>query len=185
MSKIAFVGAQGTGKTELTKILSAAWGVKRHGEGAREVLAKYNAKENQSSLTLEDRLHIQRSIFEWKLTAHAETGWLVSDRTLADCLAYSQFWLCRYTETEVQEYLKYAREKVKKEPLEWDKVFLVPPTIPLVEDGIRSTNVSFQWTIHYLIKGILDTYGYDYAELKTVERHERIEEVSKHLECLN
>ena len=56
-------------------------------------------------------------------------------------------------------------------------MILVQPGIPVKSDGLRIIEPGHQWTIHYIIEGILQTHGYDYYVLTHTDPAQRDAEI--------
>jgi len=176
--RIAFSGAHSTGKSTLAEWLSAELGLPYVRETARQVFERMGiGSADLSLLPTERRMEAQGAIIRDHIEATCAEAF-VSDRAEADVLAYSLYWLDR---DGWPKWLEAMRVMAKHGAERYDLVFLVPPFGTLAADGLRVEAPDHQWTIHYLIAGILRECGYPVRELRSCGINERKEEVLRHL----
>jgi predicted ATPase len=173
--RIALVGAHGTGKTTLSVALAGELGIPMLPEPVRPVLRR-------RGLESADYRHLPPlgigAIQTEILCRHLDTlgeapDSFVADRTAADVLAYSLYWLGHVPEAQV---LLTAFAQAAKAAAGWyDLVFLVPPHSGWVQaDGTRITTPGHQLTIHALVRQALQDLGYTWTEVGPAELDDRI-----------
>jgi len=175
--KIVFTGAHSVGKSTLAEVTAGRYGLPYVEETARRVFRDRGiTTANQTLLTTEQRIALQEDILLLHLEQVSERPHgFVSDRCEVDVLAYSLFWLGMAP--EAQAWLTQMQRVVAEHREFYDAVILVQPGIPVKPDGLRIIEPGHQWTIHYLIEGILQTHGYDYYVLTTTDPAKRDAEI--------
>lgn len=139
---IAFTGAQSSGKsTLLAKMQEDAyfkdWGFEA--EITRSLKEKYKLAINEEGDNFTQMVTIH---------SHIENFWknkdrnCVLDRCCIDALVYTTYM--SYTGKCDEELGYYAEYVCKKLVDKYDIIFYTDPSIPLVEDGVRSTDVNFR-----------------------------------------
>ncbi len=136
-------------------------------EIARDVLSEMSITENLGTLSVEKIIEIQQEIWDRKQTQRGTSENIIEDRhPLLDVYAYSCYWLARHkTAGEFLEKLRFAVDEGAKKSKKDEFILVVPPNIPLVDDGVRAEAPHFRDTIHTLILGTLTRYQYDYQVL--------------------
>ena len=175
--KIVFTGAHSVGKSTLAEVIADRYGLPYVEETARRVFRDRGiTTANQTLLTTEQRIALQEDILCLHLKQVSDyTHGFVSDRCEVDVLAYSLFWLGMAP--EAQAWLTQIQKVVAERREFYDAVILVQPGIPVKPDGLRIIEPGHQWTIHYLIEGILQTHGYDYYVLTATDPAQRDAEI--------
>ncbi|MDI6709716.1 MAG: ATP-binding protein [Bacillota bacterium] len=148
--RVGLTGAQGVGKTTLARELARILGWRLIEEQARVVFARCPQTKGKFS-----------SAFQWRCLAEQirleEDGDdFIADRTVIDNAAYWIKW--RMAHSSSAENLAYYR-RCQAQAAKYDLVVYVPPEIPLVADGFRSTNTEYQaemdWLISTLMRGLV------------------------------
>jgi len=175
--KVVFTGAHSVGKSTLAAAAADRYGLPYVEETARRVYRDRGIKTaNQTLLTTEQRIALQEDILCLHLQqVSAHSHGFVSDRCEVDVLAYSLFWLGMAP--EAQAWLTQMQRVVAERREFYDAVILVQPGIPVKPDGLRIIEPGHQWTIHYIIEGILQTHGYNYYVLTHTDPAQRDAEV--------
>jgi nicotinamide riboside kinase len=149
--KIAISGSSGTGKTALTNELSKVLNYSIVKEQVRDIIfEKYN---NKIPTMLRDFKDFETEILNRKIKLETELkDNFITDRSTADILCYSLIKLNQ----EFPEYTMQLKEQCVKWLDNYDIIFFIPfGSIPLINDGVRSTNQSYQYMTSMLIFGIL------------------------------
>ena len=175
--KVVFTGAHSVGKSTLAEVTAGRYGLPYVEETARRVFRDRGiTTANQTLLTTEQRIELQEDILLLHLEqVSAYPHGFVSDRCEVDVLAYSLFWLGMAP--EAQAWLTQMQKVVAERREFYDAVILVQPGILVKPDGLRIIEPGHQWTIHYIIEGILQTHGYDYYVLTHTDPAQRDAEV--------
>lgn len=148
--KIAITGAQSTGKSTLLNYLKKDDDLKGFEfieELTRQIAAKgIDINEEGDNFT---------QIFT--VTIHAENivkKHFISDRCALDALVYTK-WL--HDNKKVDKWMLDYAEGVAREILpRYDYIFYLPAEIPIEDDGVRSSNVSFRDEILDIFKYYID-----------------------------
>jgi len=173
--RIALVGAHGTGKTTLSVALAGELGIPMIPEPVRPVLREHGLESaDYRQLSPAQVGSVQTDILCRHLDAMCEApDSFVADRTAADVLAYSLYWLGHVP--EAQMLLTAFFEAAKAAAGWYDLVFLVPPHSGGVQaDGIRITTPGHQLTIHALVRQALQDFRYPWVEVVPAGLDDRI-----------
>ncbi len=147
--RIAFSGSAGTGKTTLAKAVAEHLGLPYIEEGFRkrvdQGLILYKMNDAQRRDLMRD---LWREQLEQELAA-AEG--FVSDRSSVD---FAAFWL-HYALTDAESETAEFMAEMERETERTDRIVLCPwGVLPLVADGVRSTNPWLQLRYHALLAGM-------------------------------
>lgn len=173
--RVGLTGAQGVGKTTLAHKLADMLGWRLIEEQARVIYARCPRNKGKFS-----------SAFQWRCLAEQirleeEGGDFIADRTVIDNAAYWIRW--RMAHSSSAENLAYYR-RCQVQAAKYDLVVYVPPEIPLVADGFRSTNTEYQaemdWLISTLTRGLVPPERILTVTGSTDERVAQILERIKH-----
>ncbi len=149
--RIAISGSAGTGKTTLGKRLASELGVPFVEEGMRRRIEKgfrphgYGAREWAV---------LVRDLWEEHRAAEdaAQDGF-VADRSSLD---FAAFWLHYGLHEDVEATERFVAE-MRAHAERYDRIVLLPwGAIPLVDDGVRSTNRWTQLRYHSILEGLLE-----------------------------
>lgn len=151
--KVCVIGSHGTGKSTLCKQLSQKLGMNYIPDVVPQAFEK-KFEINESTPT-ETQLWILSKQIE--LERNTETPW-VSEKSLWDNIIYGQFSLEDKMAVEVIERVAIANAK-------YDHVFYLPIEFPIVDDGLRSTNVHFQKRIDEMYVEFLKSNGFKFTVL--------------------
>jgi nicotinamide riboside kinase len=174
--RIAISGSAGVGKTTLGRRLAADRGVPYLGEGMREYLEEtgidLHSLGHAGVRELVLRLWDERRDAE----ARATTGF-VADRGSVD---WAAFWLYyRFAGHDDATGRLFGEWLV---PGRYDHVVLLPwGVLPLVADGIRSTDPWTQLHIHTLVEGLARRHAFPVVELAAVGLEARVAELNRRL----
>lgn len=156
--KVLFTGAQGTGKTSVMEALPASW-PKIKGV-TRKTIAENNLTINQDST---DRS--QTAIFDAYRDALSVDKDFISERSLFDVLAFTQYQFClgKVSQKVFLDQLAQTKKFVKDNP---DALYIYfPIEFAPQEDGQRSTDSEYQQAIDALIRWILGTFPVKYVKI--------------------
>ena len=155
--RIGILGAQGVGKTTLAEALSKELEYPLIREVVRDVMKDMGiTSPRELKDDVEKSTEFQRACLYRQIEEEGKHKNFVSDRTTIDNAAYWMKWHAHKNPSHVNtEYYQTAWENAKK----YDLLVYVPPEIPLVGDGCRSTNKDYQEEMAWLIGVLLYTWG--------------------------
>lgn len=158
--RIAFSGAQNTGKTTLLKDFLTCWPqYKTLDKSYRDVI-----KENNFTHSSKTTQETQRVIRDWmygEITKNKAGDKIVYDRCLLDNLVYT-LWAYRYIPGSIEgKFVDETIDMVKESMRNLDIIFYIPADkcdFGIVNDEFRDTNIIYRDQIDHIFKGIIDQY---------------------------
>lgn len=171
--KIAFTGAQSTGKTTLLDAIKSNQDYRYNYEFIDEItrrMVKKGLKINEAGSNTTQLLimneHIKNLLYEN----------VIMDRCALDGIVYTH-WL--YNQGNIEKWVfEYAYNVFKHYKDRYDYIFYLKPEFKLVDDGVRSTNIQFRDEIVTLFEKYSQEISIPLINLTgTVE--ERVQEVNK------
>lgn len=160
--RVAFSGAQSTGKTTLLNALRESADFKESkfwDEITRQI--KEQGFEINEQGTDATQLKIMQ---EHKRRANAEySGLVIFDRCSLDGLVYTQYLYNRGQLTK--ETLDEATKVFEETIMQWDAIFFLRPEFEVVDDGVRSVNVEFHRNIVFLFDHFIEKYKLQVIQL--------------------
>lgn len=160
--RVAFSGAQSTGKTTLLNALRESADFKDckfWDEITRQI--KEQGFEINEQGTDATQLKIMQ---EHKRRVQADdSGLVIFDRCSLDGLAYTQYLYNRgqLTKETLDEATKVFEETISS----WDAIFFLRPEFEIVDDGVRSVNVEFHRNIVFLFDHFIEKYKLQVIQL--------------------
>ncbi len=166
---ISFTGAQSTGKTTLlnkckSELKGNWWYVD---EVTRFVKKRYGEQINESGTDMTQLLiintHITNSYLDTIFLEQYSDG-VVLDRCILDGVVYTE-WL--YNNGKVSKWVfDYAKRIFKKIIGKVDIIFYTDPSIPIIDDGERSTSLKFRNDIIDLFEKYIKKYKMPIVKVK-------------------
>jgi len=158
--RIAFSGAQNTGKTTLLKDFVSCWPqYKTLDKSYRDVI-----KENNFTHSSKTTQETQRVIRDWmyaEITKNKAGDKIVYDRCLLDNLVYT-LWAYRYIPGSIEgKFVDETIDMVKESMRNLDILFYIPAdkcNFGIVNDEFRDTNILYREQIDQIFKGVIDQY---------------------------
>ena len=173
--RIAIVGSFSTGKTTLAEELARRLNLPLLPEVAREIV------DLGFKLDKDATPETEALIFLRQYNNELSTDEFVGDRSLIDVMAYAgwvldnQQW--RKEMLLWEECVKLAERRLRTS---YSHVFYLPIEFPIVLDGLRPDDPSFQEDIDRRIVKLLHSHDLEYTTVKgSVE--ERLEQIETHL----
>ncbi len=169
--KIGICGAQGVGKSTLAKALAKELGYPLIKEEARKIMKDMDIKSPKELQKNPDKgRKFQLACLRRQIAAEKKYTRFISDRTTIDNAAYWLKWHAHKSRSvENMAYYTLAWENAEK----YDLLVYILPGIPLIDDGVRSTNESYQAEMDMLIRIFLYSWGQAYI---TIAAEETLEE---------
>ena len=158
--RIAFSGAQGTGKTTLLRDFLTCWPqYKTLNKSYRDIIKEKGL--THSSNTTEETQRVIRDWMYEEFKKNSKDDRVVYDRCLLDNLVYT-LWMYRYipgsiSSTFVNESIDIMKESMRK----LDIIFYIPANkcnFALEDDNFRDTNAEYRTQIDGIFKGLIDEY---------------------------
>jgi deoxyadenosine/deoxycytidine kinase len=149
--KIAFVGSFSTGKTTLADLFAKEWDLPLLPEVAREVVKLGFPLDMSATAETETLIFLK----QWR--AEAVHDKFVADRSIYDVLAYAD-WVMEHNDPDRKEnHLWYESREIALLDLRarYDEVFYLPIEFPIVLDGLRPDDTTFQSDIDRRIVALL------------------------------
>lgn len=175
--KYLFTGAQSTGKSTILNHYKEC-GMEVITEVVRNLSKTSNVKVNE----LGDE-EGQRLIFDTYKDILYNTESYISDRSMVDVAAYTQYLVCngKIHPNVLWEQLEDIEKFVRNNP---DAVFFYfPIEFPVVDDGFRSLDEEFRKKVDGYILGILQSRHIPYVEVRgSVE--ERINLINSYMNTI-
>lgn len=173
---IGFTGTHSTGKTTLLEALSKEEEFKNYELGLgwtrsiRDMGFKLNEDGDENT---------QKALFMTHLyNLHMGSDQLLMDRTLIDVLAYATD---HFREGKIDKEIYHKWTGLVYNIIQndvYDKIYYIPPEIPLITDDTRSSNENYRNRIDVIIKILLEELGVKFVEITgTVE--ERVQKVKE------
>lgn len=149
MTRIAFVGAQSTGKTTLLDCLKDKYGdsIKIFKETTRTVMNRGFSINEKSTVETQNailELHIEN-------LNNSSTGVNVFDRCILDWYVYT-LYLYNNNSDIPKEYITKVRNTLRQYIHMYDKIFYLSPLDTITDDGVRSTNIQYRDDIVSIFK---------------------------------
>jgi len=168
--KIALVGTEGTGKTTLAKAVSEKYNIPYVDECARIISKETGIKVREDN---SDKLYeFQIKCLEMKLKEESKYDEFIADRSTIDNLVYYLRWVANDKDSELNE--KYCRKCIQNIRT-YDKIVLMEPKyLSLVKDEIRTGNIWYRESIHFMLIGVLEEYVEDYIRMPFVYLEDRV-----------
>lgn len=160
--RVAFSGAQSTGKTTLLNALRESADFKDckfWDEITRQI--KEQGFEINEQGTDATQLKIMQ---EHKRRVRAkDSGLVIFDRCSLDGLVYTQYLYNRgqLTKETLDEATRVFEETISS----WDAIFFLRPEFEIVDDGVRSVNVEFHRSIVFLFDHFIEKYNLQVIQL--------------------
>lgn len=162
LTRVAFSGAQSTGKTTLLNALRESADFKDckfYDEITRQIKEQgFKINEQGTDAT---QLKIMQ---EHKRRVNAkDSGLVIFDRCSLDGLVYTQFL---YNKGQVsKDTLDEATKVFEETIMQWDAIFFLRPEFEIVDDGVRSVNVEFHRNIVFLFDYFIEKYNLQVIQL--------------------
>lgn len=172
--KVAISGSDGTGKTTLVNEISKRFNVPIVPEFARDVAEEMNIPD-LAGMSPSLAYSFQLEVMDRKIKEEQKHESFIADRCTADNLAYYTRQCSRdLPDAANSHYVDMCLENLKK----YDKIFLLMPnSIPLCDDGFRSTKKYHLYGIYCLIRGILEDAKAKYEVIQESDMEKRIKTI--------
>nr|DAQ14752.1 MAG TPA: AAA domain protein [Caudoviricetes sp.] len=166
--RVAFSGAQSTGKTTLLNALRESADFKDckfWDEITRQIKEQgFEINEQGTDATqLKIMQEHKRRVQEDQAGDANDSGLIIFDRCSLDGLVYTQYL---YNKGQVsKETLDEATRVFEETIADWDAIFFLRPEFEVVDDGVRSVNVEFHRNIVFLFDHFIEKYKLQVIQL--------------------
>ena len=159
--KVAFVGSFSTGKTTLADLFAKEWDYPLLPEVAREVVELGFPLDQNATAETETLIFLK----QWH--AEAVHDRFVADRSIYDVLAYADWVMEHERQPRKEDHLWVEARQIAFLDLRarYDHVFYLPIEFPIVLDGLRPDDPSFQADIDRRIRRLLESADVSYDVL--------------------
>ena len=148
--RIAFTGAQSTGKTTLINALH------RLDEFSSFTLFDNIVRKATQGIVTPDLTQggdpVQDAILQALLT-NLQTPDFLADRCLIDCYVYGMY---QYLKGHLSEGSRHRLTEALPKVVAYDYIFFLEPEFGVVPDGVRNSDPIFQEVIGYLFTGVIE-----------------------------
>lgn len=158
--RIAFSGAQGTGKTTLLRDFLTCWPqYKTLNKSYRDIIKEKGL--THSSNTTEETQRVIRDWMYEEFKKNSKDDKVVYDRCLLDNLVYT-LWMYRYIPGTISgEFVNESIDIMKESMRKLDIIFYIPSdkcNFALEDDSFRDTNAEYRTQIDGIFKGLIEEY---------------------------
>lgn len=172
---LLITGTYGVGKTTLHQAIKPHTREAYHAEdGARIHIAKSGVRVD--AMTPDERAHMQRQTNAYYVgaatVASALDRRLISDGSLIEAYVYSELSLPEECE-ELVSFLSAYKEKYI--------ACILPPTIPLIDDGLRHLDTDLRVHVHRRIVQVIQEFSIPHVFIVEQSVGERTKELLAHL----
>lgn len=160
--RVAFSGAQSTGKTTLLNALrdSADFKESKFWDEITRQIKEQGFEINEQG-TDATQLKIMQE--HKRRVSVKDSGLVIFDRCSLDGLVYTQYLYNRgqLTKETLDEATRVFEETISS----WDAIFFLRPEFEIVDDGVRSVNVEFHRNIVFLFDHFIEKYKLQVIQL--------------------
>lgn len=142
-TKIAIMGTHGTGKTTLSYKLATHFKEKGKNIKIVQEVARSCPFPINAGMTKEAALWIYHEHSRKELEASEKHDVVICDRSYLDSLLYAEYFNLQIGSYPIDLINQY------------DQIYFVRPDVPLISDGIRSSDLEFQKGMDVIFKRIL------------------------------
>lgn len=157
--RVAFSGAQSTGKTTLLNALreSADFKDSKFWDEITRQIKEQGFEINEQGTDATQLKIMQEHKRRVQADDAKDSGLVIFDRCSLDCLVYTQYLYNRgqLTKETLDEATKVFEETISS----WDAIFFLRPEFEIVDDGVRSVNVEFHRNIVFLFDHFIEKYN--------------------------
>lgn len=160
--RVAFSGAQSTGKTTLLNALRESADFK-DGKFWDEITRQIKEQGFEINEQGTDATQLKIMQEHKRRVTVEDSGLVIFDRCSLDGLVYTQFL---YNKGQVSKDTLDEATKVFEETISsWDAIFFLRPEFEIVDDGVRSVNVEFHRNIVFLFDHFIEKYNLQVIQL--------------------
>ena len=160
--RVAFSGAQSTGKTTLLNALRESADFKdcKFWDEITRQIKEQGFEINEQGT---DATQIKIMQEHKRRVSVKDSGLVIFDRCSLDGLVYTQYLYNRgqLTKETLDEATKVFEETISS----WDAIFFLRPEFEIVDDGVRSVNVEFHRNIVFLFDHFIEKYNLQVIQL--------------------
>lgn len=174
--KATFVGSFSTGKTTLAHHFAREWELPLLPEVAREVAELGFPLDQNATPETETLIFLK----QWR--AEMSHDAFVSDRSIYDVVAYADWVFEHEREHRKEDHLWDEAREIALQNLRarYDFVFYLPIEFPIVLDGLRPDDPTFQADIDQRMHRMLQSHDVEFHTLtgSIEERHDQVRKIT-------
>lgn len=161
--KIAICGAHGVGKTTLSKMISEEFWL--------PILHDIVVDAHKLGFTINEETPIERQIWLTGKQVEQEKKYtaFVADKCIFDYHIYAKA-------LDMDKDVIEITRKIAIKTQNYDHIFYIKPEFPIVDDGLRSTNIDFQNSVQETYENFMkeNKIKYEYITWSIEERYNQI-----------
>lgn len=151
--KIAITGTHGAGKSTLSYVLASQFKLMGKNVKIIQEVARTCPFPINEGMSKEAAIWIFLEHARKELEAEKKHEIVVCDRTLYDSFVYAKHFKLFELDDPDTQFERLAYERLK----DYDKIFFVEPTLPLLVDNVRSPDEEFRDSVHAIFEGVIQT----------------------------
>lgn len=178
-ARVAIIGSAGVGKTSLLEALFEQEPISsRYAKISEQVRVLCAERGYTSPYDIKEDVHLFRwDLLQRQIELENSFDSFIADRSVIDAWVYFMRWSWNSVDVDFAErYYQAAYEQAQK----YDQLIYLPISFPIVEDGFRWANPTYQKQIDRLIVSTVNDWGLGSKlyEIKSLSVEDRLQEIN-------